>query len=113
MSQSKETQIYSPGNPDFADNSETAVCATSISPHFGDASQLSVKFSCETQNVIAFELFSYLSVKMNGFSTHDSTFLDQLIFTSASTNQIATQATVNSEVGLKQISSIYDKSRYG
>lgn len=105
-----DTKIYSPGNPDLADSSETALCASSVSPNFGDASQLSIKFSCNTQDVIAFELYSYLSVKMNGFSTHDSQFLNQLIFTSASTSQIASEAFVNSEVGLRQISSIYDKS---
>ncbi|CAG5111001.1 Oidioi.mRNA.OKI2018_I69.chr2.g5342.t1.cds [Oikopleura dioica] len=105
-----ETKIYSPGNPNLADSTETALCSTSILPRFEDRSQLSIKFSCSVSDVIGFELYSYLAVKMNGFSTHDSHFLDQLIFTSANSPQISAEATVSSEIGLKRISSIYDES---
>ncbi|CAG5094124.1 Oidioi.mRNA.OKI2018_I69.XSR.g13269.t1.cds [Oikopleura dioica] len=98
---SGESVIYSPGVADLADLSDRALCSTTIQPDYSYLSRIKVSYSCSVGDVIGFELYSYLKMKMPGFSK-ESEFINQLILTSDYSNNPSISAETNSHIRLNQ-----------
>jgi len=111
LHQTDGIKVFAPAVPSLAGIEDTANCKFTIGQNPSDLSIIKTSFECDVPNVIGYELYSYFSMKMNGFSSPGGGFVSQMILSSASATRPSSAASFYSQVEFRQFSkSLNDNS---